>query len=157
MPAESLEKLPEYRQEAERFNLDVRVEKVTSPAEVPQMLQRLLHQVDAFLMLPDSKVVNEDTVRHILLASYRQRIPVIGFSRGLTNAGAVAAVVSDPSAIGQEGAFLASQWNPTRGTIPAPRYAEAFSMIFNHQVARSLDVVIPEDAQELLKWHKSLE
>jgi ABC-type uncharacterized transport system substrate-binding protein len=151
------DKLATYRQEAARFQMELGVETVASSLEVPQALPRLLQRVDVFLMLPDSVVVNETTVRHILLASYRQQIPVIGFSKGLTSAGAVAAVVSDPSAIGHEGASMANQWNPSTGEIPAARYASEFSLLFNNQVARSLDVVVPEGNQELLKWRARLE
>jgi hypothetical protein len=150
-------KLAAYRQEALRLKVGLTVETVSSSVDVPQALQRLLHKVDVFLMLPDSRVVNENTVRQILLACYRQQIPVVGFSRGLTNAGAVAAVVSDPAAIGQEGAVLAKQWNPSTGAIPKARYASDFSLVFNHQVARSLGVLFPEDAQDLLRWRGSLE
>jgi putative ABC transport system substrate-binding protein len=149
--------LPAYRQDAARAKIGLSVETVNSPLEVPQALQRLLGRVDVLLMLPDAKVVNESTVRHILLTSYRKHIPVIGFSRGLTNAGAVAAVVTDLDAIGREGAVLARQWNPATGAIPPPRYASEFVLDFNRAVARSLGVQVPEDSQELLRWRKNLE
>jgi putative ABC transport system substrate-binding protein len=149
--------LPAYRQEMARNRLGLVVETVSSSLGVPRALQDLLPKVDVFLMLPDSKVVNENTVRHILLASYRQQIPVIGFSRGLTNAGAVAAVVSDPAAIGHEGGQLARLWNPATGSIPAPRYASEYALVINHQVARSLGVEFPEDGQELIRWRKAIE
>ncbi len=149
--------LPSYRLEATRLKLALVVEIVATPQDVPQALQRLLPRVDAFLMLPDANVVNDGSVRQILLMSYRQQVPVIGFSRGLTSAGAVASVVSDPSAIGHEGALLARQWNPITGTLPAPRSASEFSLIFNDPVARSLDVDIPADGKELVKWRNGLE
>lgn len=149
--------LQAYRQEMARNKLGMVVETVSSSLEVPRALQTLLPKVDVFLMLPDSNVVNENTVRHILLASYRQQIPVIGFSRGLTNAGAVAAVVSDPAAIGQEGGQLAKLWNPATGAIPGPRYASEYALVINHQVARSLGVEFPEDGQELIRWRKAID
>jgi hypothetical protein len=149
--------IPVYRQEAARLKIDLVVETVATSLDVPQALQRLLHRVDVLLMLPDAKVVNDSTVRLILLTSYRQQIPVVGFSRGLATAGGVAAVVSDPSAIGHEGALLARQWNPVTGLLPPSCPASGFSLVFNNQVARSLGVDIPEDGKELLKWRNSLE
>lgn len=154
---ETSARLPAYRQEMARNKLSMVVETVSSSLGVPRALQNLLPKVDVFLMMPDSKVVNENTVRHILLASYRQQIPVIGFSRGLTNAGAVAAVVSDPVAIGHEGGLLARLWNPVSGSIPGPRYASEYAMVINHQVARSLGVEFPEDGQDLIRWRKAIE
>lgn len=100
---ETFASLSAYQQAAARAKLSLVMEKVNGPADVPLALQNLLPKVDVLLMVADANVVNDGTVRHMLLASYRQQIPVIGFSRGLANAGAVAAVVSDPAAIGREG------------------------------------------------------
>ncbi len=156
LSTDGLDELAAYRQAAARAGMDLVVETVAGSLNVAQAVQRLLPRVDVFLMLPDSKVVNENTVRLILLASYRQQIPVIGFSRGLTNAGAVAAVVSDPDAIGREGAELAKYWNPETGVLPPPRYASEFSLVFNRSVARSLGLIVPEEGQETDRWRKKM-
>jgi ABC-type uncharacterized transport system substrate-binding protein len=142
---------------AARARLDLVPDLVANPQDVSQALQRILPKVDALLLVPDSVVVNDNTVRHILLASYRQRIPVIGFSRGLATAGAVASMVSDPVGIGREGAQLARQWNPATGSLPGARHASAFDLVFNRQVARSLGIEIPESAAELARWRQALD
>lgn len=142
---------------AARARLDLVSEPVDDGQDVSQALQRILPKVDVLLLVPDAIVVNENTVRNILLASYRQRVPVIGFSRGLATAGAVASVVSDPVGIGREGALLARQWNPATGALPGARYAGAFDLVFNRQVARSLGIEVPVNAQELARWREALE
>lgn len=157
MSDETFASLPAYQQAATRAKFGLVVEKVNGPADVPHALQNLLPKVDVLLMVADVNVVNEGTVRHILLASYRQQIPVIGFSRGLANAGAVAAVVSDPAAIGREGATLARLWNPASGVLPEPSYAYEYALVINYQVARSLGVDVPEDGQQLVRWRKAIE
>jgi len=157
LSGDRLGELAAYRQASAHAGMDLVIETVATPLDVAQAMQRLLPRVDVFLMLPDSKVVNENTVRLILLASYRQQIPVIGFSRGLTNAGAVAAVVSDPDAIGREGAALAKYWNPETGALPPSRYTSEFSLVFNRLVARSLGLIVPEDGRELGRWRKKMD
>lgn len=143
--------------DAERAGLELVAETVRDSEEVPRALQRLLPQVDALLLVPDANVVNENSVRHILIASYRQRIPVIGFSRGLVHAGAVAALVTSPNEIGRQGGLLARQWNPGVGNLPAARYAGQFDLVFNRQLARSLALDLPADEQELAVWRRKLD
>lgn len=154
---ETAGKLDLYRQQAAHDNIGLIAETISDSREVPDALQRILPKINATVLLADSNVVNGETVRYILLANYRQQTPVIGFSRGLVNAGAVAAVVSDPSAIAQTGVWLMKQWDSATGSIPAPVYADRFSLVFNYQVARSLGIALPEDGQELGQWRKAIE
>lgn len=146
-----------YAAEAARMKLELIAETVPEEHDVPRALQRLLPQIDVLLLVPDSEVVNENTVRHILIASYRQRIPVVGFSRGLTNAGAVASLISNSADIGRQGGQLARQWNPATGALPVARYAGDFDMSFNRQVARSLGIEVPMDEREISAWRGRLE
>lgn len=146
-----------YVAEAARAKLELVTETVPDQQEVPRALQRLLPQVDVLLLVPDSLVVNENTVRHILIASYRQKVPVVGFSRGLSHAGAVASLVSSPEGIGRQGGLLARQWSPATGVLPPARYANEFEMVFNRQVARSLEIDLPEGEDDLATWRKRLE
>ncbi len=143
--------------EAARAKLEVVTNTVQEQQDVPGALQVLLPQIDVLLLVPDSRVVNESSVRNILMASYRRRVPVIGFSRGLTNSGAVASLVSSLEEIGRQGGLLARQWNPVTGTLPAARYTGQFDLTFNRQVARSLDIALPMDEQELAAWREKLD
>lgn len=157
LSGESADAARMFHAEAARGKMELVVEPVGDALDIPQALQRLLPRIDVLLLIPDATVVNENTVRHILLASYRRRIPVIGFSRGLSNAGAVASVVSDPAGIGREGAILARQWNPVTGTIPAARHAGEFDLVVNRQVARSLGIEVPTGEREMARWRKALD
>lgn len=145
-----------YAATAARQGLELVVGTAANRLEVPRVLQGILAEVDVLMLIPDTEVVNEYTVRQILIASYRQKIPVIGFSRGLAHAGAVASLVSSPSAIGRQGAALAKQWNPATGALPPAAYADDYEMIFNRQVARSLDVALPGDPDTLESWRRLL-
>ena len=153
---EAAASLRAYTAEAARLRLEAVAETVAEPQEVPRALQRLLPQVDALLLVPDSLVVNENTVRHILIASYRQKVPVIGFSRGLTHAGAVASLASSPEGVGREGGLLARQWNPVTGALPPARFSGEFELAFNRQVACSLDIDLPDGEAELAAWRERL-
>jgi ABC-type uncharacterized transport system substrate-binding protein len=150
--AEETAGLRTLRSEAARKRLRLILEPVAEPRDTPQALRRLLPQIDVLLLTPDPNIVNELNARLILVASYRQNVPVVAFSRGLVNAGAVASVVSDPEDIGREGALLARHWNPAGGSLPPARHASGFDMVLNRQVARSLGI----DLRNREDWLKRL-
>jgi ABC-type uncharacterized transport system substrate-binding protein len=78
------------------------------------------------------------------MATYRQRVPVVGFSQGLSKAGAVASAYSSPAQIGRQGARMAARWLDS-GELPPPQAAAEFSIDFNRHVARSLGITLPDE------------
>ena len=133
-------------QVAEGRGIRVHAELVTNSEEVGKAIRRVLAGSDVFLLLPDSLVLSGGNLRTLLLASYRMRIPVIGFSAGLVKAGAVGAVYSSPSQIGSQGGAMARQWLAS-GRLPEAQYTSEFSVDFNRYVARSLGLVLPGEAE----------
>jgi ABC-type uncharacterized transport system substrate-binding protein len=132
-------------QEAARRNLKLNVETIDSAAEVAPALRRVLAESDVLLLAPDALAINAGNAQNVLLTTYRFRVPVIGFSQGLAKAGAVASVYSSPAQIGRQGALLVTRFGET-GELPPPQHAGEFSIAFNSQVARSLGVVLPNEA-----------
>jgi len=110
-----------------------------------KLLQPLIQQSDIFIPLPDQAVFNRTTAKWILYIAYRQRVPLIGFSRKYVEAGAVAAVYSSPRQLGRQTGDFLSRYNAEDGPLPvaqAPRY---FSVISNRVAARSLQLRLPSD------------
>ena len=123
--------------------------RVADEKELYSALQRLLADADVLLALPDPAVFNANTVPDILLASYRQGVPVVGFSPAYVRAGAVAAVYTTPAQLGaQTGEALRTLL--TAGTLPPPQYPRYFTVSTNAYVARSLNRTI-DDATALQK------
>ncbi len=108
-----------------------------------KQLQPLIQGSDLFLTLPDKAAFTRTTAKWILYISLRQRIPLIGFSSKYVESGAVAAVFSSPSQIGQQTGELL---NSSAGTpLPAPQYPRYFSVVTNKTAARSLRLALPDD------------
>lgn len=146
-----------YAAEARQAGLELVTERVADRQGLAGALRRLLPRIDVLLLVPDVAVIDALSVRPILIASYRHKIPVVGFSRGLVEAGVVASVYASTAAIGRAGGRLARQWNPATGALPAARPAASFELDFNHAVARSLGIAIPVDAAELAAWRERLQ
>lgn len=154
---ESAAQLDGYAADARQAGMELVTERVADRQGLAGALRRLLPRIDVLVLVPDSAVVDELSVRPILIASYRRRIPVIGFSPGLVEAGVVASVYASPAAIGRQGGQLARQWNPATGALPAARPAASFELDFNRAVARSLGIALPADAAELAAWRERLQ
>lgn len=133
-------------QEAARRRISLRLAEIPPSGEVAAGLRQVLPESDVLLLLPDAMVINANNVQHVLLTTYRYRIPVIGFSLGLVKAGAVAAVYSTPAQIGAQGGLIAQQWSLGDGDLPPPRYCDEYAIAFNHHVARSLGLSLPDES-----------
>ncbi len=109
-------------------------------------LQPLIRGADLFLSLPDKSVFNRTTAKWVLYISFRQRIPLIGFSKKYVDAGALAAVYSTPEGIGQQTAELINKTTNSK-TLPAGQYPAYFSVATNPTAAKSLKVhLLPVDS-----------
>ena len=132
-------------QEAARRRMSLRLAEVPASGEVAAGLRQVLPESDVLLLQPDALVINANNVQHVLLTTYRYRIPVIGFSQGLVKAGAVAAVFSTPAQIGAQGGQIARQWSQGEGDLPPPRHCDEYSIALNQHVARSLGINLPDE------------
>jgi len=128
----------DVRREAARRGIAVKVETVTATHQVTRALRAVLDAADVLLLVPDSVAVTAESARSLLLTTYRAGVPVIGFSEGLSRAGAVASVYSSPAQIGRQGAILAERWSPVTGALPGATYATEHSLAFNAHVAKVL-------------------
>ena len=113
-------------------------------------MRDLLENSDVLLSLPDPLVFNSGTIHHLLVATYHQKIPVIGFSRAFVEAGALLAVYSTPAQTGRQAAEIVQQVlrTPVRA-LPPPQYPKYFAIAVNRRVAASLGLEVP-DEQTLL-------
>lgn len=116
--------------------------------ELYPALQSVLGAADVLLALPDPQIINVATAQNLLLTSFRFRVPVIGYSAAYVRAGALAAVYSSARQIGQEAAQMARLVLRT-SILPTAKYPRYFSVAVNRQLAGSLGLELPADAQIL--------
>lgn len=118
-------------------------------------LENLLNQTDVLLAMPDNALYSSSNLRNILLTTYRFGIPVVGFLPSYVNAGAVGAIFASPEQIAQQAALfiqqaqLSGHWN-------SAQYADTFSIALNTQIARSLDLTLPSEAEIRQRMYKAL-
>jgi ABC-type uncharacterized transport system substrate-binding protein len=108
-------------------------------------LKPVLGDADVLLAVADPQVFNGATITNILLATYRDRMPVIAFSPGYVKAGALMAVYSTPRQIGLQAGAMARAV-AQGGAMPTSQYPAEFSVVVNAHVARSLGLSLDESS-----------
>lgn len=137
---------PALQQAARRWNFRVHAATVDDFQSANGELSGLLRSSEVLLALPDPSIYNRYTVQSILLATFRLRRPVIGFSEALVRAGALAAVHSTPEQLGTEAGSTAAEWLQGSGPLPPAAHPRQFTLSVNRQVAFSLGISLPPDA-----------
>jgi ABC-type uncharacterized transport system substrate-binding protein len=144
--------------EGEDDKWDLHAVSVNRENELFSALTRVLDSSDVLLALPDPLVYNQHTTQNILLETYRQRKPLIGYSHAYVSAGALAAVYSTPRQIGlQVGEHLAELRGKAGASMPSPRYPKYFTVEVNQQVAQSLGLTIAAATELQSKIEEPLE
>lgn len=131
---------------ADRFHLFINAHHATSSTDIDDAFLTVLRRSEALLALPDSAVFTRYNVQSLLLTSFRLRRPVIGFSESWVRAGALAAVHTTPTQLGQELGETIVAWLPDRGPLPDSTTPTQYTLSVNRQVAFSLGLNLPPDA-----------
>lgn len=148
----SAEQLRPLQALARQRNLHLAFERVDAEDALFPALQRVLAASDALLALPDPAVFNAQTLQNILLAAYRNGTPLIAFSPAYVRAGALLAVYSSPTQLGQQAAEILRRGRQ----LPPPQHPKYFSIGVNPHVARSLGLLL-EDGAALENMLKEME
>jgi len=113
-------------------------------------LKHIFASSDVFLVIPDKARFNSKIAKWVLFLSYRHRVPVIGYSKKYTDAGALISIFSTPWQVGRDTGerlqrYLAEQTqSPPFVRLQYPRY---FSLSVNDKVAESLGLKVGNEAQ----------
>ncbi|HWJ93355.1 MAG TPA: hypothetical protein VNT33_01430 [Telluria sp.] len=117
-----------------------------SPADdINRVLSRIA-QAEVLLALPDNSVYNSETIRNVLLSTYRHKQAVIGFSADMVKAGALATTYSEVEDVNAQVAEMAAAYVRS-GVLPPPQFPRYFRTVVNEGVARSLDVRVTDDVR----------
>lgn len=120
---------------------------LTERDDIYPTLSRILAEADVLLSLPDSHIFNAGSLRNILIASYRQRVPMVAFSEAYVKAGATLALYTSPAQAASQTAAAIRRYYATRN-LPPPQLSAEFSVAVNADVARSLGLTM-ETAERL--------
>lgn len=103
----------------------------------------------------DTELYSAKNIKNILITAYRQNRPLIGPSSAYIRAGSLATTYSDLDDVALRLSEILTA-GLTRGQWLSPGYNPHFKVRFNEQVARSLNLTLP-DAEQLVEALKRRE
>lgn len=116
---------------------------VRSGESIASAIDRLLERdVDVVWTAPDSSVYDSASIRALLLASLRRKVPVFGFSAPFVRAGALIGLDVDAESQGRRAAEIALEAIERPGRLPAPENADR-AFVVNLIVAGRLGINLP--------------
>lgn len=128
-------------------------QEVRAESSLSAGLDELLRISDVLLAVPDGAIYSAGNIRNILLSTYRQNVPLLGWSQAFVNAGAIAALYSSPEQLAEQALQMVLGYEQS-GRLRAAQYPAEFSIAINRQVARSLGIVIGSEAEIRLRMKK---
>lgn len=126
--------------------IEARVFLVSGEDALIPALNRALGFGDFLLATPDEAIYNARTIKHILLTTYRRNRLVIGPGHAFVKAGVLASSYVPLADYTREAARYIRRWERT-GRLPEPSYPSVFSVEINRQVARSLNIPLPDTTE----------
>jgi len=145
-PAENGEKIEAAARLAEHMGLRLHAEKIQSPKELPAALENVARKASVLWGVADKVVLTPQTAQHILLFSYRNRIPFVGLSSSWVKAGALYSLEWDYADMGVQCAEIALrilQGVEVRSIPPVPPRKVEYSV--NLKTAQEMKIEIPQD------------
>jgi putative ABC transport system substrate-binding protein len=102
--------------------------------------------VDVFWMLPDTTVITQETVKHLLLLSLERKIPVYALSEKYVKNGALMALGIDPTLLGRQIGEMANRVLSGENASSIPfEPIKSGNLYINTSIARYLKLHIPLD------------
>ena len=128
----------EIARSAKQMQTKVRFVNVDDSNNIYKTLSKV-YSYDVLLAIPDAKIYNSQSMRTILLTTYRHDQALMGFSKGMVKAGALATTTVDASDMaGETNRWLQRYLNTNK--LPKPGYSKIFNIYVNEYVAESLNI-----------------
>ena len=116
-----------------------------------QNLSPVLKESDLLFAIPDPNIYNRRTARSIILTTYRNSIPIFGYSETYTRAGALLSLHSSPKELAQQDVEIIIDMLNNKKVTTSVVYPKYYSVSINQTVAKSLQLHL-QSADELTTW-----
>jgi len=148
-PIETMKMIKKAKADAEELGMELVAVPISSTAEFFAAINSLGDKVDAFWMILDSTFLTQKTIEHMLLWSFRQKIPLIGLSEKYVKLGSLFSLSFEPEDIGKYTCQLFRD-NIINGKTQARSVICDFNwkLSLNLMIARKLGITIPEEIKQ---------
>ncbi|CAG7857539.1 hypothetical protein MCAMS1_02404 [biofilm metagenome] len=119
---------------------------VATPKELPFALGQLEKNIDVLMAIPDDTVMSVNTAKEVLLASFRNKVPLIGVSDNWVKSGAFYALSWDYTDLGLQCADQALKLlNGTAVKSIPSEHPRKVTYTINTKIAEHMNIDIPDN------------
>jgi putative ABC transport system substrate-binding protein len=145
-PSENTATVKELSKVSEQYGLKLDAIAVATPKELPFALERLATNVELLLAIPDETVMSVNTAKEVLLASFRNKVPLIGLSDNWVKSGAYYSLSWDYEDLGEQSAAMAQKiLNGISIKSISPERPRKVTYTINAKIAQHMNMEIPEE------------
>ena len=131
---------------ARNLGVTINYSLIQESDELIPALKETINNNDILLAVPDPVVYSKNTIRGILLLTYRSKTPVIGFSKSYVKAGATAGLYSTPEQIATDAAENIKKFFLNNRKFTHKKYhPELFSIEINKKVIKAMKLHINDN------------
>ncbi len=141
----SNELIKKARSSAQELGITLVEKTISNKEEAVSAVYDLKGQIDCVLMLPDTTFVTAKTMKHLLLFSFKNNIPIIGLSDKYVKQGALLALSFNNREVGKQAGEIASKIISGED-IPRNLYLDprSLELSINKKTADKLGISIQE-------------
>jgi putative ABC transport system substrate-binding protein len=148
-PAENEQRVKAAEKLAREIGLELKAYAINTPEGLPFALDNIAKKTDVIWGLADSLVLTPQTARHVLLFSFRNRLPFIGLSSAWVKAGALYSLDWDYNDVSKQcGEMAIKLLQGQKVSTIQPAYPRKVLYSLNLKTAERMNVELSE---ELLK------
>jgi len=130
---------------ATKMGLNITAIPVDTAKQLPYALEQLKKNVQVLLAIPDRVAMSPKTAKAVLLASFRNRIPMIGLTDNWVKSGALYALSWDYADIGQQCADQATSLINGRSIKQVPvAFPEQVHYVINKTIMERMKIPLSE-------------
>ena len=145
-PAENAAAIENARNIGNREGYKLVAIPVETPKELPYALEQLANNVDVLMAIPDEMVMSVNTAKEVLLASFSNKVPLIGLSDNWVKSGALYALSWDYVDLGKQSAELAQKiLNGASVQSLRPENPRKATYTINAKIADHMNLNISDD------------
>ncbi len=123
-------------------NIRIIAKQANDPLELPSLLNSMKDEIDAFWMIPDLTVVNQDTIEILSLFAIKYNLPLISFSKSYFKMGALISLDIDSIDIGRQAWEIAEQILSGKNSNQIKTsYARTLISSINHKTVKNFGMI----------------
>lgn len=127
-----------------QFGFNLVAIPVASPKELPFALGQLANNIEILLAVPDETVMSVNTAKEVLLASFRNKVPLVGLSDNWVKSGAFYTLSWDYEDLGRQCAEMAQKiMGGAPITAISPEHPRKITYTINAKIAEHMKIDIP--------------